>query len=411
VEEAEGPADIKQSDVQAYIDRYQREDGVASDAFAETDVARRALRTLGAFYDAFEDDPLRAEGDEIPILKVEYFIVSLYLLLRHLRAYYVYGEDERLLFQDFAYEFHDRLRNGGEEDTAVQAFQNKRQQSASEIGARHRIMRQLFFEYAAHRGHAMRAKDTKRRFSEAERIRIYRRDEGLCRQCLAEGRPPQEARVPWSDYEADHVMPHARGGRTVVENGQVLCSYHNGQKGARVVAARGEDGAAVSEPDSDYQPGASASAFDPLTQAAGGRRWITPIGERGDLSPVEVVERTVGHGLFGFSRDAVQTNRMRPGDRIAFYASQHGVVADARVASRPYRSDDPEAALGVPDASGFPYLVDLDDVRLYDEPRAITEAVRGQLHAFDGKDPSDQWGWFVISVHEVTPGDFDVLTQ
>ncbi len=38
----------------------------------------------------------------------------------------------------------------------------------------------------------------------------------------------------WSGYQADHVIPHARGGRTALENAELLCSYHNQSKGAKV---------------------------------------------------------------------------------------------------------------------------------------------------------------------------------
>lgn len=35
----------------------------------------------------------------------------------------------------------------------------------------------------------------------------------------------------WNDYEADHILPWNRGGQTVVENGQVLCTSCNSRKG------------------------------------------------------------------------------------------------------------------------------------------------------------------------------------
>ena len=79
----------------------------------------------------------------------------------------------------------------------------------------------------------MLTKDERRGFSEAQRIEIYRRDKGLCQECLAEGKPEKEAQVAWGEYEADHVIPHSGGGQTLEENAQVLCRHHNRQKGAR----------------------------------------------------------------------------------------------------------------------------------------------------------------------------------
>jgi 5-methylcytosine-specific restriction endonuclease McrA len=54
----------------------------------------------------------------------------------------------------------------------------------------------------------------------------------MCTLCLDEGKPEREARVAWSEFQADHVIPHSKGGQTIVENAQVLCRYHNVQKGA-----------------------------------------------------------------------------------------------------------------------------------------------------------------------------------
>jgi len=411
LEEEDGPADIKQTDVQAYIDRHQVEEGIGSEAFEGSDVAQRTLSNMRAFYDVFEDDPLRAEGEGIPILKVEYFIISLYLLLRHVRAHYVFDETERLLFRDFAYDFYDRWRNEEEDDEDIQIFQNKRQQSAGEIAVRQRIVRQHFFEYVHRQGHQMVTKDDKRRFNEAERIRIYRRDNGLCQICIEEGKPAEEAHVPWTEFEADHVTPHAEGGPTVVENGQVLCRYHNRQKGAQ--GAGGSS--SVREPTTTIasrEPSSSGETDQSGdSEELSARYWLTPVAERGGLSPKEVVEQTVGQGTFGFSSDAIQQIRPRPGDRIVFYGSQTGIIAHATVAGRPSHSDDPSSSLGIPEADGYPYLIDLEEVDVYDEPLQLSEQVRRQLDAFEDANASDGWGWFVLTVRDLTHHDFQILTR
>ncbi|MCS3708107.1 hypothetical protein GGP62_003118 [Salinibacter ruber] len=404
LEEEGGPADIKQNDVQSYIDRYQTEDGIGSHEFEDTKAAQKALRNMQAFYRAFEEDPLRSEGDGVPILKVEYFIVSLYLLLRHLREHYVFGETERLLFQDFAYEFHDRWRNGKEEDTDMQIFQNSRQQSAAEIATRQRIMRQHFFEYAGQEGHQMVTKDNKRHFNEAERIHIYRRDEGFCQRCLEEGKPPEEAEVPWEEFEADHVVPHSKGGETISENAQVLCRYHNRQKGGRLGERVG--GGASTETQGD-----GAHPQDERSESLSRRHWLTPVGERGDVSPQEVVERTVAGGTFGFSTDAIKQMRPRPGDRVAFYGSQTGIIADATIASRPESAESPSEALQIPGAEDYPYLVQLEDPRVYDDPVELTKPVRHRLDAFDERSADEDWGWFVLTVRELNQEDFEMLTR
>ncbi len=68
--------------------------------------------------------------------------------------------------------------------------------------------------------------DERRIFSEEQKIEIYHRDQGICKACAK----------PVSEYNwhADHIIPWVKGGRTDVENGQVLCVKCNIKKGARL---------------------------------------------------------------------------------------------------------------------------------------------------------------------------------
>lgn len=235
IEEEDGPADIKDTVVVEYIDKYKTEDGIANWSMEKSPHAQRTLSNMRAFYDIFSDDPMVSANGGLKEFKIEYFIVSMYMLLRHLRANYVFDSAEKALFKQFTIDFHSRWRGGRKEvDTDILIFSDKRQQSAQEIEVRDRILRQAFFNYARENGHAILTKDERRAFNEAERIQIYRAADGLCAICLEEGKPDSEAVVPWSEYQADHVIPHSRGGQTVLDNAQLLCRYHNQQKGARV---------------------------------------------------------------------------------------------------------------------------------------------------------------------------------
>lgn len=51
--------------------------------------------------------------------------------------------------------------------------------------------------------------------------------------CLAEHKNEQESKVSWTDFQADHILPYVKGGDTKEENGQLLCKYHNAQKGGK----------------------------------------------------------------------------------------------------------------------------------------------------------------------------------
>lgn len=234
LEEANGPADIRDDDVKEYIDKYQQPDGVGNFSFEKLPQAKAGLHSLNELYEVFKDDPMRdEESGAVKELHIEYFIVSIYLLLRHMTAFYVWGQKEKQLFHDFVIAFHQRWRKKSEDDTDTVAFSDSRQQNGNDVEARDRIIRQLFFEFAKQKGNEIIAKDSKRAFSEAERILIYRQGNGLCQVCLKEGKPEPDCRVPWSEYEADHVLPHSKGGQTAIVNAQLLCKYHNRKLGAK----------------------------------------------------------------------------------------------------------------------------------------------------------------------------------
>lgn len=55
----------------------------------------------------------------------------------------------------------------------------------------------------------------------------------MCQECIKEKKSEDESRVPWTEYDADHVIPHSKGGQTDIENAQLLCRYHNQKKGNR----------------------------------------------------------------------------------------------------------------------------------------------------------------------------------
>jgi hypothetical protein len=234
-EENDGPAEIQNSNVMEYIDKHQADDGIGNYSFEQTPIAKETLRVMRAFHEVFKDDPMLAGGDGgMKELRTEYFIISLYLLLRHLLKFYVWDTAQKELFRQFTISFHQRWNDGKDDDTDIQLFSNKRQQSSSEIEVRHQIIRQIFFDYAKAREHTLTTKDTRRAFNEAERIAIYRKGNGRCSICGAENKPDNECIVPWKEYDADHVIPHTIGGPTVVTNGQLLCRYHNQQKGGSV---------------------------------------------------------------------------------------------------------------------------------------------------------------------------------
>ncbi len=229
--ETGGPCDIRDQQIMEFIDKHQQDDGIGNYTYENSAQAKRVHNLLTKFYKVFKDDPMVDENGGMREFNIEYFIISIYLLLRHIDTHYVFDKKEEKLFREFVISFHERWKSERDEsDTDILYFSESRQMSAKEIANRDRIIRQAFFEYAIEKKHNLLTKDERRAFNEAEKIKIYRRDNGLCQICLQEGKPETEARVPWSEYDADHVIPHSKGGATLVENAQVLCRYHNQKK-------------------------------------------------------------------------------------------------------------------------------------------------------------------------------------
>lgn len=235
IEENDGYADLSDRKIEDFINSQKKPDGIDNLSYELQPEALAVIKILNSFYDIFKDDPMLDKSSGIKELSVEYFIISIYMLIRHISRLYVIDKTAREIILNFVYWFHSRWKNYDEaEDTDLLTFSNHRQQGERDLEIRDMILRQIFFDYLSDQGVEIIAKDSKRAFTESQRIAIYRKGKGLCQQCLRDGKPDDEARVSWSKYQADHVIPHAKGGQTVIENGELLCAYHNQSKGARL---------------------------------------------------------------------------------------------------------------------------------------------------------------------------------
>lgn len=70
---------------------------------------------------------------------------------------------------------------------------------------------------------SLEPKDPKRFFSAEQREKIYANGGGSCAACGIE--------LSLTNFHADHIVPHSKGGKTELENGQALCTACNWQKG------------------------------------------------------------------------------------------------------------------------------------------------------------------------------------
>ena len=172
---------------------------------------------------------LQAFPEKTPELE-HYNVITLYCIASKLMRSYVYRETEREFAHWFIQFETERRKNEAlpEEDQNPQLIEYRRLTSYStdsEESIRGRLEfleRQFFLENPD-----IETIDGIRNFTHAQRLAIFRRDVGCCRlrlRCIGE-------KLAWSDWQADHIVPHSKGGKTTVRNGQVACVACNSAKG------------------------------------------------------------------------------------------------------------------------------------------------------------------------------------
>ena len=166
----------------------------------------------------------RVFENKTPELHTRAGIISLYLLISTIMKEYSLKDKENLI-KDFVIYFQDKLREAEEKENnpELSKFLNAISHSsdgANSIRIRHEILMNYFLLFARD----LEPLDPNRDFTEIERIAIYRKNEDVCQKC--------KQKVEYDNFHADHINPHTRGGKTTIENGQVLCSKCNLEKGA-----------------------------------------------------------------------------------------------------------------------------------------------------------------------------------
>lgn len=136
--------------------------------------------------------------------------------------------------------------------------------------------------------------------------------------------------------------------------------------------------------------------------------YLLPAADSEDGMPVlDNLHHWLDRGMWGLGQRTGYRKAFRPGDRLCFYAARIGVVVECAVASAAFeldRKQSPKPKLDVP------YGIRLKDVRWFeDTPVALTAGVRAALSAFQGRDLSRGWAWFVQGTSKLTRDDFELL--
>lgn len=225
IEIDEGPTKITGKEVTKLFDG-KKEGHNAEESlnhFEQRSEVKRVKKMLDVMYEIYKDSELKNENGEVIFLNKEYFMVSLYTLLRQLIfGDYNFSSSNYGEFREFTKDWYQRWEADNPDDNIMFQFKDARQQNRGAVNKRHYLIEHAFWNSDPD----VVETDSQRTFSRAQRIEIFLNDR-RCAYCLKEGKSDEEARVKWSNWDADHITMYSEGGETKVENGRVLCPSHN----------------------------------------------------------------------------------------------------------------------------------------------------------------------------------------
>ena len=171
-------------------------------------VGNSLLKTLGFLEREF--------GDDAQTIDYRADFISLFLLGKHIRDNYVTAGKVGLkdFFIDFAIKVGEVESSEQEKDAPYYDYQTYRRTSAdskTSIDKRFEIILAKFLEYHP----TLMPKDPNRDFDYWEKLAVYWRDKGICKLC--------GKKTPFNEGTADHIKPHSKGGKTIIDNGQWVC--------------------------------------------------------------------------------------------------------------------------------------------------------------------------------------------
>ena len=192
--------------------------------FLARDPVQRVDEMLDLLYDLYAESDLKDDDGTVLFLNREYFILSLYTLIRELNfGDYSFSSRHYDEVRDFTEDWYQRFVSEDSTDNAILQFRAASQQNRQAVNERHYIIENEFWNS----GTAVKEVDPTRSFSRRQRIELFLDSDRECALCLNDGETPEEARVPWSKWDADHVQMHSEGGETTLANARVLCPSHN----------------------------------------------------------------------------------------------------------------------------------------------------------------------------------------
>lgn len=138
--------------------------------------------------------------------------------------------------------------------------------------------------------------------------------------------------------------------------------------------------------------------------------WLTPVRSEAEATAcMQVIQTLVEQeGVYAFGERTPGRKNLKPGDWLCFHASGKGVIAHAKVMSKPEKKPHPK----VRHPDKHPWTFRVEEAKLYlNDPVIIDAKVRAKLETFQNRDLNRPWGWFVQATRRISANDFDILTR
>ena len=214
LESSGGPRDVKASD----LEKLYKNNTTFDKQSAEAIKFSKVLNYMSKVFD-----------EQTPELKLKWSFIDFYLLISNLmeeyslvdmhsnfKSTFITFEEERHSIDDI--EEYIMSEDWQKKDMAryTDAF-SREGNKKNKIEIRHQVYLSRFLNEIV-----LIPKDQNRAFNERERILLWRWSNERCTEC--------SKKIELHEMHADHIIPHSRGGKTTLANGQALCAECNLRK-------------------------------------------------------------------------------------------------------------------------------------------------------------------------------------
>ena len=215
---AKGPTDVKAPSLETMYEKYSDFDDNGS-------IARKVKRNLNYMAKVLKNRPREMD--------IKWGFVDLYLLISKMDDLNVIRQREKD-FTNFYRTFEKDRRKAISKPSNLLSHDSSDRDKAlyqyieafiraggtkENLEKRHEVYKKLFIKDIQD----LASKDPQRAFTPDQRILIWHRANEKCQRCKKE--------IDIDEMEADHIIPHGKGGQTTIDNGRALCKQCHVKKG------------------------------------------------------------------------------------------------------------------------------------------------------------------------------------